>query len=181
MTDRKSLGVTRGALARRAVERGARSEYLAFRMADELYAVPISYVKEILKLPPMTEVPRADPDVLGVVSVRGRIVTVIDLRRRLGLPEATTTRRSRVLLAELEPEQGGTGERVGLLVDEVLSVYRLAEGEVESANTVLGNELSGYVAGIGRPAGAITEGRSMVVLLDLHPILGGPRRPVQGA
>ncbi|MGZ3473525.1 MAG: chemotaxis protein CheW, partial [Polyangiales bacterium] len=116
----------RAALARRAVERGARTEFLAFRMAEEIYAVPIAYVKEILKLPPLTEVPRAPADVLGVISVRGRIVTVRDLRRRMRLPEAPPTRRSRILLAELPADLGGTGERVGHFVDEVLHVYRLA-------------------------------------------------------
>ena len=157
----------RGALARRAVERGSRSEFLAFRMADEVYAVPIAYVKEILKLPPLTEVPRAPADVMGVISVRGRIVTVRDLRRRMRLAEAPATRRSRILLAELSPEQGGTGERVGLFVDEVLHVYRLSETEIESAANVLGGELAEYVAGIGRQAG------EMIILVDLRPILAG--------
>jgi len=156
----------RGALARRAVERGARAEFLAFRMAEEIYAVPIAYVKEILKLPPLTEVPRAPADVMGVISVRGRIVTVRDLRRRLRLAEAEPSRRSRILLAELAPEQGGTGERVGLFVDEVLHVYRLSEQEMESAANVLGGELAEYVAGIGRQAG------EMIILIDLRPILG---------
>lgn len=161
----------RGALARRAVERGARTEFLAFRMADEVYAVPIAYVKEILKLPPLTEVPRAPSDVMGVISVRGRIVTVRDLRKRLRLPEATPTRRSRILLAELAPEQGGTGERVGLFVDEVLHVYRLSENEIESAANVLGSELAEYVGGIGRQAG------EMIILIDLKPILAGGGKP----
>lgn len=156
----------RGAIARRAVERGARSEFLAFRMAEEIYAVPIAYVKEILKLPPLTEVPRAPTDVMGVISVRGRIVTVRDLRRRLRLSEAAPTRRSRILLAELAVEQGGTGERVGLFVDEVLHVYRLSESEIESATNVLGGELAEYVAGIGR------QGGEMIILIDLRPILG---------
>jgi purine-binding chemotaxis protein CheW len=161
----------RGALARRAVERGARTEFLAFRMADEIYAVPIAYVKEILKLPPLTEVPRAPIDVMGVISVRGRIVTVRDLRKRLRLPEATPTRRSRILLAELAPEQGGTGERVGLFVDEVLHVYRLSDSEIESAANVLGSELAEYVGGIGRQAG------EMIILIDLKPILAGTGKP----
>lgn len=171
----------RAALARRAVERGARTEFLAFRMADEVYAVPIAFVKEILKLPPLTEVPRAPSDVLGVISVRGRIVTVRDLRRRLRLAEATPSRRTRILLAELPPEQGGTGERVGLLVDEVLHVYRLTESEIESAASVIGSELAEYVAGIGR------QGGEMIILVDLRPILSvgkgtaiAPRPPVLG-
>lgn len=164
----------RAAIARRAVERGARAEYLAFRMADEIYAVPIAFVKEILKLPPLTEVPRAPADVIGVISVRGRIVTVRDLRRRLRLPEGPSTRRSRILLAEL-PEEGGTGERVGLFVDEVLHVYRFTESELESAANVLGSELAEYVAGIGR------QGGEMIILIDLRPILGAPRAPAAAA
>jgi purine-binding chemotaxis protein CheW len=166
MSRRGDPSARRGALARRAVERGARTEFLAFRMAEEIYAVPISYVKEILKLPPLTEVPRAPADVMGVISVRGRIVTVRDLRKRLRLAESAATRRSRILLAELPTEQGGSGERVGLFVDEVLHVYRLAEEEVESAANVLGSELAEYVAGIGRQHG------EMIILIDLRPILG---------
>ena len=167
----------RGALARRAVERGARTEFLAFRMADEIYAVPIAYVKEIQKLPPLTDVPRAPADVMGVISVRGRIVTVRDLRKRLHLPETPPTRRSRILLAELTPEQGGTGERVGLFVDEVLHVYRLADTEIESAASVLGSDLAEFVAGIGRQAG------EMIILIDLRPILGGTKgaQPLRNA
>jgi purine-binding chemotaxis protein CheW len=177
MARQREVTSKRGAIARRAVERGARTEFLAFRMADEIYAVPIAFVKEILKLPPLTEVPRAPVDVMGVISVRGRIVTVRDLRRRLRLAEATPTRRSRILLAELSPEQGGSGERVGLLVDEVLHVYRLSEQEIESASNVLGSELAEYVAGIGR------QGGEMIILIDLRPILlpgkaQAPARPV---
>lgn len=172
MSRRRSRALQEGgraAVVRRAVERGARAEYLAFRMAEEIYAVPIAYVKEILKLPPLTEVPRAPADVIGVISVRGRIVTVRDLRRRLRLLEAAPTRRSRILLAELSPEQGGTGERVGLFVDEVLHVYRFADQEIESAANVLGSELAEYVAGIGRQSG------EMILLLDLRPILGAAK------
>ncbi|GAC1582719.1 MAG: chemotaxis protein CheW [Polyangiales bacterium] len=176
-TRRMQLQSKRGAIARRAVERGARTEFLAFRMAEEIYAVPISYVKEILKPPPLTEVPRAPPDVMGVISVRGRIVTVRDLRKRMRLSQPQPTRKSRILLAELSLEQGGNGERVGLFVDEVLHVYRLSEAEIESAASVLGSDLAEYVAGIGR------QGGEMIILIDLRSILSpakvtAPARPV---
>lgn len=164
-----AVDAPRPALARRAVERGVRAEYLAFRLAGELHAAPIALVKEILKLPPITEVPRAPHDVVGVVSVRGRIVTVRDLRRRLRLSEAPLTARARILLCELSPEEGGTGERIGLLVDEVLQVYRFAEVELESAAQVLGSDVPEHVTGIGRQQG------DMVVLLDLRPLLVGAR------
>jgi purine-binding chemotaxis protein CheW len=172
---RSQMAVRRGALARRAVERGARTEYLAFRMADEIYAVPISFVKEIRQMPPLTEVPRAPIDVMGVISVRGRIVTVRDLRRMMRLPLTSITRRSRILLAEAATEQGGSGERVGLFVDEVLAVYRFADNEIEGAQNALGSELAEYVAGIGRQAG------ETIILIDLRPILGSKGSRAQGA
>jgi purine-binding chemotaxis protein CheW len=151
--------------ARRAGEAGKRTEYLAFVLAGERYAVQIAHIAEILRPPPITEVPRAPRTVLGVISVRGRLVTVIDLRRRFRLAEAPIDRKTRVLLSE-----GGAGEQLGLLVDEVQQVWRLASEEIEPAN-VLGGDQPAHIAGIGRP----TDGEGMtLILLDLHPILEQP-------
>ncbi|HKQ69266.1 MAG TPA: chemotaxis protein CheW [Polyangiaceae bacterium] len=141
--------------------RGPRVEYLAFRLAVDTYAVPIGEVREILKLPPVTEVPRAQREVIGVVSVRGQLVTVVDLRQRLHLSATDLTRRGRILLVN-----GAEDEIIGLYVDEVLQVYRLAEAEIEVATNVLGGKLADYVVGIGRPETAL------LILIDLRPILG---------
>ncbi len=153
--------------ARRAGEGGPRIEYLAFRLAGETYAVQIAELAEILKPPPITEVPRAPWAILGLVSVRGRLVTVVDLRRRLhidprGGDAAPIDPRARILLAD-----AGTGEPIGLLVDEVQEVYRLAPEQIEPAEALGGVE-PGHIAGIGRPGGA--EG-PMLILLDLRPLL----------
>jgi purine-binding chemotaxis protein CheW len=136
-----------------------RTEYLAFVLAGDTYAVRISVVSEILRPPPITEVPRAPSPIVGVVSVRGRLVTVMDLRRRFSLPEAPIDAKTRVLIVELTGE-----ELVGLLVDEVRSVYRLADSEIEPAS-VLGGEQPAYLLGVGRPR----EDEGLVlVLLDLR-------------
>jgi purine-binding chemotaxis protein CheW len=135
-------------------------EFLVFVLAGEHYAVELTRIREILSPPPITPVPRAGREVIGVCSVRGLLVTVVDLRRRLRLPEAPQTRRTRILLA-----QGESGEVVGLLVDEVRQVLRLGEAEIEIANSVLGGEVSEHVLGIGRPTGMI------VILLDLSAIV----------
>lgn len=151
--------------ARRAGEMGARTEYLALVLGTESYAVQIAHVAEILRPPPITEVPRASRNVLGVVSVRGRLVTVVDLRRRFGLPEAPLDWRSRVLLAD-----AGTGEQIGLLVDEVRQVWRLSADEIEAPNA-LGGEQPAHIAGIGRPA---DSAGTVLILLNLAPILEAP-------
>ncbi len=145
---------------RRADEAGKRVMYLAFVLAGESYAVPISNVAEILRPPPITEVPRAPSIVRGVISVRGKLVTVADLRRRFRLPEAHFDAKTRILLAE-----AGTGEQVGLLVDEVQQVWRLAPEEIEPAS-VLGGEQAPHIAGVGRPEPGV-----LLILLELRPIL----------
>jgi purine-binding chemotaxis protein CheW len=150
-----------GAQPRRGLKlRGPRVEYLAFRLGTDTYAVPIGEVREILKLPPVTEVPRAPREIMGVVSVRGLLVTVMDLKRRLRVTPADITKKGRILLV-----MGAESEVIGLYVDEVLQVYRLAESEVEVSGSTLG-KLGDYVVGIGRPEGAL------LILVDLGPILG---------
>jgi purine-binding chemotaxis protein CheW len=159
----KSRGERRA--ERRAGDAGRRVEYLAFGLAGETYAVPIGHVAEILRPPPITGVPRAPETILGVISVRGRLVTVVDLRRRFSLPAVATDRKSRVLLAD-----AGVGEQIGLLVDDVQQVWRLAAEEIEAPD-VLGGEQAAHIAGIGRPASG--DG-AMLILLDLRPILEAP-------
>jgi purine-binding chemotaxis protein CheW len=155
-TEDKPLHVRRGSKLR-----GPKVEYLAFRLGTDVYAVPIGEVREILRFLPLTEVPRAQPDVLGVVSVRGLLVTVMDLRQRLRMSGVEPTRRGRILLVT-----GAEAEVIGLYVDEVLQVYRLAETEIEIAANVLAGKVADYVVGIGRPEG------TLLILLDLAPILG---------
>jgi purine-binding chemotaxis protein CheW len=155
---RLGTGMNRAAV-RRAADIGKRVEYLAFSIAGELYAVKIAFVAEILKPLPITEVPRAPRNVVGVMSVRGRLVTVIDLRRRLRMPEAPIDAHTRILLTDI-----GQGEQIGLMVDRVNQVYRLAENEIEPAD-VLGGDQPAHIAGIGRPD------RALLILLNLIPIL----------
>jgi purine-binding chemotaxis protein CheW len=138
-----------------------RIEYLGFVVCGHMYGVSLGEVREILRLPPLTEVPRAPVWVMGVVSVRGLLVTVIDLRVRLRAVSEEASRKGRVLLVE-----GADSEIVGLYVDEVLQVFRLAETEVEGAAAVLGSQTAEYVVGIGH-----SEGK-MLTLIDLGAILG---------
>ncbi len=131
---------------------GAVREFLAFDVADESYALPLASIREILKPPPITPVPRAQHDVLGIISVRGRITTVVDLRKRLQMTVTEPDRHARVLLVD-------SGDEVlGLLVDRVMQVHRLVDEEIELTAVVSG-DMSEFFMGIGRPR-LSTRGRA---------------------
>lgn len=155
-----------------AVDDGQMREFLGFVLGDECYALPLSAIREILRPPPVTEVPRAPADVLGIISVRGQVTTLVDLRLRLNMAVRDADARTRVLLVKRGQEV------LGLLVDRVLQVFRMREDEMEMAS-VLGSESSAHVMGVGRPgsrgeaeAGAApTErpevaGQELLILLD---------------
>lgn len=136
-------------------------EFLSFRLGGDIHAVELARIREIVSSPPLTEVPRAPTDVIGICSVRGLLVTVVDLRRRLRLPESPPSRLSRILLANTD-----SGEVIGLFVDEVRQVIRLAASEIEVTANVLGGDLADHVLGVGRPRG------EFIILLDLDSIVG---------
>jgi purine-binding chemotaxis protein CheW len=111
----------------RAAARGVRDEpahtgerqLLVFHAADAAYAVPVECVREIVRVRPITPIPRVGGDVRGVISLRGEIVQVIDLRRRLGLAPIEPTRGSRIVVLDRD------GGAAGLLVDGVREVLRV--------------------------------------------------------
>jgi purine-binding chemotaxis protein CheW len=168
----------RAARATRAIAADANArEYLAFDLASERYGLPLGCVREIMRVPHVTEVPRGPEDVLGVISARGAVTTLIDMRRRLSLPEAPLGHRARVLLVDVGEEV------VGLLVDAVLQVHRLAQDEIEIAG-VMGGSTSTHLSGIGRPHAHVNQGEEaeaaseLLLLLDPSALLGerGPAR-----
>lgn len=154
-----------GRALRRSGPDEKRTEYLAFKLDGEAYAVRVEDVTEILKPPPITPVPRAPGLVIGIMSVRGRLVTVIDVRKRFAQSDTAIGRRTRILLLDVD------GETTGALVDEVLQVHRLAESEIEPGS-VLGTDQQPHVVGIGRPKTPQARDRQeILILLDLKEIL----------
>jgi chemotaxis signal transduction protein len=132
---------------------------LTFLLGDDVFGVDLARIKEILSLPPITVVPRAPQAIVGICSVRGLLVSVMDLRVRLRLEARPRTRRARILLVTTD-----SGEVVGLLVDEVRHVVRLSEEELELA-PALGGDVSEHVLGVGRTQG------EFIVLLDLAAVV----------
>jgi len=145
------------------VEPVERVEYLTFRLGTEEYGVEIDRVREVMRSPPITEVPRAPPSVLGVITVRGEVVAVFDPRMRLGLPPSAEAGTGRVVIVD---DGGGP---CGLLVDGVSSVVRLPRGSIEPCPQGIGGSSADCLAGIGR------DQDRLFTLLDLGALLK-PRR-----
>ncbi|MDH3484029.1 MAG: chemotaxis protein CheW, partial [Myxococcales bacterium] len=128
--------------------------------------IPLACIREILVPPPMTEVPRAAAHFLGVISVRGEIITVIDLAKLLNLEVRHDELPGRVLLVD------NGQELIGVAVDRVIQVYRLEPGQIEYASA-MSADLSDYVVGLGRvqnqPAGSSDD---MLILIDPVSLLG---------
>ncbi len=117
--------LARAAAAREVGSVSALRELLVFELEGGLYALPVERVREIVRARALTAVPRTPAEILGVIVLRGEIVQVLDLRRRLGLAPAAPTRATRVIVLH-----GEDGEIAGLLVDGVKEVLRLAESEL---------------------------------------------------
>jgi purine-binding chemotaxis protein CheW len=133
-------------------------KYLRFRVADEDYGVSLLEIREIIKTRPVTEVPRMPGFVIGVISLRGTIIPVLDLRLRLGLAVGDSSGWSRIIIAK-------RGEGMcGLLVDEVFQVLGLPSAEIEKAPPVLEGIDREFVRGIGR------HGERMLIILDLEKV-----------
>ncbi|HEY5973149.1 MAG TPA: chemotaxis protein CheW [Geobacteraceae bacterium] len=134
-------------------------EFLCFRVANEKYAISIMAIKEIIKLRDATEVPRMPRFINGIISLRGIIVPIFDMHRRLGLALGESTGKERVVI--VRHEDGFCG----VLVDEVIQVVRLRTTAIEQPPAVLEGIDRDFVAGIGR------HGDAMLILLNLHNIL----------
>jgi purine-binding chemotaxis protein CheW len=132
----------------RATEQ-ATETFLAVEVAHEVYGVPTAAVREIIKVGEITEVPRTPRYLLGVISVRGAIIPVLDLRLRLGFSAAEPGRSARIVIIQVDDQ------RLGLRVEDVIALERFRASDVEAAPAIFGGGRVGaerYVQGVGRAA-----------------------------
>lgn len=138
-------------------------QIVVFAVAGELYAADIAVVHEIGPLQRITPVPGLPPYLRGVTNLRGRVIPVVDLRLRLGLAAGPPTAATRIAVVETA---AGT---VGMIVDGVVEVQRLAAGALEPPPTAVGEADDASVLGVAR-----SQGR-LVTLLDLERVLARDR------
>jgi len=147
------------------------SEYqiVVCELKNERYGLDISRVYEIIRFQPITVVPQAPSYVEGVINLRGRIVPVVDLAVRFGMPRSTETKASRIVVA-------GSGDiRVGLIVDGVSEVLMIPDEAIEPTPAAVTTPAeSHYLRGIAK------LGEALVILLEMDALFGQDERLALG-
>jgi purine-binding chemotaxis protein CheW len=141
-------------------------EYVTVMIGGQLFGLPISRVQDVFMPDRVTRVPLSAPEIAGVLNLRGRIVTAIDMRRRLGLPPRTDDKPSMAVGIELK------GESYGLLIDTVGEVMKLSETTRESNPVNLDARLGRVSGGVHRLDG------QLMVILDVDHVLNTAAEPL---
>lgn len=134
-------------------------QVVGFRVGDGSFGVPIVAVHEIMRLPEITVMPEAPDGVEGVTNLRGKIIPILDLRKRFGKSVVRRHKRNRVLVAEL------AGKFVGLIVDEASEVLKIPCTNIEEPPDLCEGRPVEYVTGVGKLAGRL------ILLVDLTKVL----------
>jgi purine-binding chemotaxis protein CheW len=133
-------------------------QIVGFRVGKEYFGVPISIVHEIVRMMEITVVPDAPPFIEGVINLRGKIIPIVDLRKRFS-EGVQHNRRNRILVAELD------GHNVGLVVDSANEVLKMDSELIEPPPNIFEQGEMNYVTGVGKLDG------KLVILIDLAKIM----------
>ena len=135
---------------------------VGFRVGREVFGVPISLIHEIVRVPEITVVPNAQDIIEGVINLRGKIIPVMDLRKRFGAVEVQPDKKNRILVVELE------NKLLGLIVTAASEVLKIPPSEIEAPGSVFAEGESSYVTGVGKLKGRL------IILLDIARLLRQP-------
>jgi len=144
-------------------------QLVTFSIGEEEFGVDILSVQEIIRMMDITKVPRAPDFVEGVINLRGKVIPIIDLRRRFGLVTRDHDKHTRIIVIEIN------NMIVGFVVDSVSEVLRIPASTVEPPPPVVSGLESEYISGVGK-----LEDR-LLILLDLNKLLSGEERDMLGS
>ncbi len=134
-------------------------QWVTFRLAGETYGINVMQVQEVLRYTEIAPVPGAPEYVLGIINLRGNVVTVIDTRNRFGLASGEMTDNTRIVIIETE------GHVIGILVDSVAEVVYLRQSEVETAPNVGNDESAKFIQGVCH------KNDELLILIELNKLL----------
>ncbi|HKW88046.1 MAG TPA: chemotaxis protein CheW [Candidatus Acidoferrales bacterium] len=134
-------------------------QIVGLRIGRETFGIPIALVREIVRVPQITAVPNAPAYVEGVINLRGKVISVIDLRKRFGDPNLELTKKTRVVVVEIE------NRTVGLVVNSASEVLKLSPSDIEPPSSVFPDGEMDYVTGVGKLKDRL------IILLELSKVL----------
>ena len=134
-------------------------QWVTFKLANEVYGINVMQVQEVLRYSEIAPVPGAPIYVLGIINLRGNVVTVIDTRARFGLDPCDVTDNTRVVVIESEKQV------IGILVDSVAEVVYLKASEIDDAPNVGNEESAQFIQGVSNREG------ELLILVDLDKLL----------
>ncbi len=132
---------------------------VTFTLEDETYGINVMQVQEVLREIEVAPVPGAPHYVMGIINLRGNVVSVIDARVRFGLPPRDSTDFTRIIVIEVQQHI------IGILVDSVAEVVDIKHSEIETAPNVGTDETSRYIDGV------VSRGDKLLILVDLKKLL----------
>jgi purine-binding chemotaxis protein CheW len=137
-------------------------QYMTFKLGDELFAINVAQVREVLEVTQITKVPTAPGYMRGVVNVRGQSVPVVDLRLRFGLPKGKETVHTRIIVMELELD--GETAVLGGMADSVHEVIELEPGNINPPPTIAMRWRSEFIQGMGK------RDDDFIIILDFNAV-----------
>ena len=138
------------------------TQYLTFTLADEVFAVDVARVREILEMPSITKVPQVPDFMLGVINLRGCVVPVIDLRQKFGMQETAQTVNTCIIVVEVAMD--GENIVLGSLADSVQEVIEMEPSQIEAAPHIGTNLKTDFIKGMGKHDGRF------VMILDIDKV-----------
>lgn len=142
----------------------AEEQMVTFSLGTEEFGVDIMKVQEIIRIPPITRVPKANSYVEGVINLRGIVIPIINLRSRFGMLAAEDTDLSRIIVLQIESKV------FGIMVDSVAEVLRLSDEAIEPPPAIAIGMDANFIRGVGK------IGERLLILLKLDEIMGGDVR-----
>jgi purine-binding chemotaxis protein CheW len=160
--------VTIDAQAAGTAGRAVPGKYLTFSLASEEYGVPVLKVREIMKMMDITVVPQVPPHVRGVINLRGKVITVVDLRLKFGFEAKEQTDETAIIVVEIAVDGGKV--LTGLVVDSVSDVLNIVADEIEATPAFGDRVQTDYISGMAKVKGRVK------ILLDLDRAIGWDAR-----
>ena len=142
---------------------GAEGKYLTFPLNNQEFGIDIAKIKEVIGMIPLRTIPESLPFVKGVINLRGKVISVIDLRQRFGMEEIEYNDRSCIIILEFETK--GESTNIGIVVDSVTEVLDIKASEIEDAPSFGANIKTNYILGIAK------IGKKIKILLDMECLL----------